>query len=179
MDSDRIAAEFFLNRTSGQLALASTVIRTLSGLVFVYFGVSKLADLSGTASQFYAMGLPSGETIPFLVAMLETFGGLMLVVGLGTRLAAGLLALDMVGACLATLHIMAGQLIFLLLPLLMLVLMSFVLWSGPAAYALDDQLAVWLATRFGLPTAVPPAEQFRPANPGRPTPRPSRHGRPG
>jgi putative oxidoreductase len=154
MDSDRIAAEFFLNRTSGQFALAGGIIRAVSGLIFSYFGVTKLADLSGTTAQFYAMGLPNSSTIPFLVAMLETFGGLLLIVGLGTRLAAGLLALDMVGACLATLHIIAGRTGFLLLPAFMLVLMLFVLWAGPSAYAMDDRLAGWLATRFGLATGA-------------------------
>jgi hypothetical protein len=55
---------------------------------------------------------------------------------------------------LATLHIIAGRTGFLLLPAFMLVLMLFVLWAGPSAYALDDRLAGWLATRFGLATGA-------------------------
>jgi putative oxidoreductase len=165
MDSDRIAAEFFLNRVSGQFALASAIFRVMSGLVFGYFGVTKLADLSGTASQFYAMGLPAGRTLPVLVALLETFGGLALVAGLLTRLFAGLLALEMVGACLATLHIITGRAAFLLLPLFMLVLMVFVLWAGPAVWSVDERLAGWLARsrwswRLGLPRRLRLGERF-------------------
>lgn len=152
---DRYLTEFFRNRAEGQFALVSTVIRALSGLVFAYYGVTKLTGLSWTTSQFRVMGFPDTSVIPFLVGLLEFVGGLMLVTGLGTRLAAGLLGLEMVGACAATLGIMDGRPWFLLHPLLMLVLMVFLLWSGPSRYALDDWFQTWLRRtlpgHFGIP----------------------------
>jgi putative oxidoreductase len=148
VDADRLAREFFRNRTGGQFALISGVIRALAGLVFSYFGITKLGDQSGTAAQFYAMGIP-GTAIPFLVPLWETLGGLSLLVGLGTRLVAGLFALEMVGAALATLRVMDGQASFLLLPLLMLAVMVFLLWAGPARFALDNPLAGWLGRLLG------------------------------
>jgi putative oxidoreductase len=158
---DRYLTEFFRNRAEGQFALVSTVIRVLSGLVFAYYGITKLTGLSWTTSQFRVMGFPDTAVIPFLVGLLEFVGGLMLVAGLGTRLAAGLLGLEMVGACAATLGIMDGRPWFLLQPLLMLALMAFLLWSGPSRYALDDRFQAWLRRtlpgHFGIP-ALPAAD---------------------
>ncbi len=148
-----VAVEFFRNRTRGRHTLVASVIRALAGVAFFYFGITKLFDLSGTTSQFAAMGFPGNSTIPFLVGMLETVGGLMLIVGLGTRLAALGLAINMVGACIATLGIMAGHPTFLLLPLLMLALMLYVLWAGPGVYSLDERLANWLDGKFGITLA--------------------------
>lgn len=150
-----VAVEFFRNRTSGQHALVVSVIRTLAGLAFFYFGITKLFDLSGTTSQFAAMGFPGNSVIPFLVGMLETVGGLMLIAGLCTRLAALGLTVDMVGACIATLSIQSRHPAFLLLPMLMLVLMLYVLWAGPGANSLDKRLANWLDGKFGI--ALTPA----------------------
>jgi putative oxidoreductase len=152
---DRYLTEFFRNRAEGQFALVSTAIRVLSGLVFAYYGITKLTGLSWTTSQFRVMGFPDTSVIPLLVGLLEFLGGLMLVAGLGTRLAAGLLGLEMIGACAATLGIMDGRPWFLLQPLLMLALMVFLLWSGPSRYALDDWFQRWLRRtlpgHFGIP----------------------------
>ena len=169
-NADRIATELFRNRLGGQFALASAIIRAAGGLAFLYFGMSKLTDLPATKSEFYAMGFSYDSSLPFWVGLLETVGGLMLIVGLGTRLISGLLALDMVGACLATVHLIAlhlGQAGFLLLPGFLLIVMVFVLWAGPAAYALDNRLAIWLATRFGLATGATPRETPRTRRPTR------------
>ncbi|HEY1969248.1 MAG TPA: DoxX family membrane protein [Pseudonocardia sp.] len=143
MDSERLRTEFFRNRAEGQLALVSSVIRAAGGAVFVYNGVTKFIELPWTTSQFRMMGFPATSAIPFFVALLETIGGLLLFVGLATRLVAALLGLEMIVACLATLGIMHGRILFLLLPFLMLVLTGFVLWAGPSAYALDTRLANW------------------------------------
>jgi putative oxidoreductase len=157
---DRYLTEFFRNRAEGQFALVSTVIRVLSGLVFTYYGFTKLTGLSWTTSQFRVMGFPDTSVIPLLVGLLEFVGGLMLVAGLGTRLAAALLSLEMLGACAATLGIMNGRPWFLIQPLLMLVLMVFLLWSGPSRYALDDWFQEWLRRtlpgHFGIPPLPAP-----------------------
>ncbi len=45
--------------------------------------------------------LPGAPVLAMLVALLEGVGGVMLAVGLGTRLVAALLALEMIGICFA------------------------------------------------------------------------------
>ena len=145
-----LATEFFRHRTNGPAALVTSVIRVLVGLAYCYFGISKLGTLPATTEQFAAMGFGNSSAIPFLVALLETFGGILLVAGLLTRLAAAGLAIDMAGACVAITGIMGENRTYLLLPLAMLLVLLFLLWAGPGGYALDEWLAGRLAGRFGI-----------------------------
>ena len=88
---------------------AFTVLRVVVGIVFMAHGAQKLfiMGLPGVAAFFAKLGLP----VPFLtgvvVTALEFLGGLALVLGIRTRLAAGLLALDMLGA-IVTVHLSQG-----------------------------------------------------------------------
>ncbi|HEY4005487.1 MAG TPA: DoxX family protein [Pseudonocardia sp.] len=152
---DMLATEFFRHRTHGPAALVTSVIRVLVGLAYCYFGISKLGTLPATTEQFAAMGFGNSSAIPFLVALLETFGGILLVAGLLTRLAAAGLAIDMAGACVAITGIMGENRTYLLLPLALLLVLLFLLWAGPGGYALDEWLAGRLAGRFGVSAPEP------------------------
>ena len=77
--------------------LALLLLRCGLALVFVYHGYPKLFGKTAVfVSAFERLGLPG--YFVYIAGMIEVFGGLMLVLGLYTRLAALLLLLDMTAA---------------------------------------------------------------------------------
>jgi putative oxidoreductase len=151
-------------RTAGKLsALAPLLIRVTLGLVFVSTGWHKLHSLANITEFFQTLGIPLPGLNAAVVASTEFFGGLLILVGLGTRLVALPLAFTMVIAILtarwsevdgaATLagFVETGYLVmFLVLAI-----------SGPGAISLDGvlgrQLAIW------PPRADPAAGSPRPS----------------
>ncbi|GAA2188818.1 DoxX family protein [Leucobacter alluvii] len=85
------------------------IIRLALGAVFLMHGAQKLFEFTipGTVESFGAMGAPLPEITAPLVAVLEFAGGILLILGLLTRLVALLLAVDMVVA-LVLVHAAAG-----------------------------------------------------------------------
>lgn len=77
-----------LNRHSwiGPLAL-----RLVIGLSFISTGWAKLHNLEQITGYFKSLGIPAASLQAPMVATIEFAGGLLLVLGLGTRLAAALL----------------------------------------------------------------------------------------
>ncbi|MGB3921748.1 MAG: DoxX family membrane protein [Minisyncoccia bacterium] len=77
---------------------APVVLRLGTALVFLWFGVSQLLDASNWTGWLpeYAANLPlNDETLVYLNGAFEVFFGLLLLLGLGTRLAAVLLSIHM------------------------------------------------------------------------------------
>ena len=71
-------------------------IRILAGLTLLLHGLPKITDISGVQSFFPNLGLPPELAIP--VTLLEVIGGLALLFGILTRIASGLIIIEMIGA---------------------------------------------------------------------------------
>lgn len=74
------------------------LVRPASGAIFVVFGIGKFTAHGHEVDSFESYGLPAADAFVYLVGGLEIVGGLLLIAGLLTRLAALLLAANMVGA---------------------------------------------------------------------------------
>jgi putative oxidoreductase len=94
---------------SSAATLGLTVLRVVLGTTFLLHGWQKVTEwtVAGTQASFAQMGVPAAELAAPLAAVLELVGGLMLLLGLGTRVVAALLALTMLGA-LVLVHLPAG-----------------------------------------------------------------------
>ena len=70
-------------------------IRIVAGITFTAHGLPKFENIAGTQG-FGSVGLPPELAIP--IGLLEVIGGIFLLVGVVTRIAAALLIIDMIGA---------------------------------------------------------------------------------
>jgi putative oxidoreductase len=118
----------------------AVAIRLAAGVVFVSFGVGKFTDHGSEAMSFVHYGVPLASVSVWIVGLVETIGGLMLIAGILTRWAAVALAGDMVGVIVTAGRVDGGWLNLGLAPLL-LVGMLLVLWTGPGALSLDALIA--------------------------------------
>lgn len=86
-----------------------TILRVVVGMVFVVHGLQKLLVMGfgGVAGFLDSLGVPAPGLFAVIVILVELLGGLALILGLLTRLAAILLAVDMLVAIL-TVHLPNG-----------------------------------------------------------------------
>ncbi|MDH6229901.1 putative oxidoreductase [Mesorhizobium soli] len=115
--------------------------RILLSIIFILAGFGKLTGIAGTAQYFASYGLPMPTVTAVVVGLVEFLGGLAVLIGFQTRIAAILLAIFSVAAALVAHMNWAdmGQLINFQKNLAMsgglLVLAAF----GPGAYSVDGR----------------------------------------
>jgi len=125
--------------------IAPLLTRLVIGYAFYLTGRGKLANPEQTTGFFNRLGIPFPAANATFIGYLETFGGLLLILGLATRPAAALLACTMFVA-LITAHredfikTIGGDLtdipaLMFLLPLLWLV------FFGPGKVSFDALIA--------------------------------------
>jgi len=134
----------FLIASPIQQQFGIAILRILAGIVFVAHGAQKIFvfGLGGVGGAFAQMGVPMPTVTGPLIGLVELLGGVALIVGLFTRIAAILLACDMLGA-IVLVHAAGG---FFLPSGLEFVLMLFaaaitLLFAGPGALSVDGVLA--------------------------------------
>lgn len=119
------------------------LVRAVVGGVFLAHGSQKLFSFSfhGVAGFFAHLGIPAPAFSAVVVTLVEFIGGIALLLGVGTRVAALLLAIDMIGA-IVFVHGKAG----FFLPagfeyaLTMLAVNLGLLLAGPGAAAIDNAI---------------------------------------
>lgn len=78
---------------------STLILRVVLGVSFLIHGLAKFqGGIENTVGWFTSINLPG--FLAYGVALLEVFGGMALVVGLGTRIVSALFALLMIGAIL-------------------------------------------------------------------------------
>lgn len=84
--------------------IPAALTRLVAGFAFMDSGRGKLENMENTVNFFSDLGIPFPELNAEFVARLEYYGGMLLLVGLLTRLVAALLSTTMVVALLSADH---------------------------------------------------------------------------
>jgi len=137
------------NMLTSKAGAAALILRVPVGLVLAAHGVQKLFGwfggngLAGTAQWLSSMGMEPGYLMAILAGSAEFFGGLALVVGLLTRLAALVAAFTMLVAIFSV-HISNGLFVgnggYEYALILMVALLALVVQGG-GAFSMDKALS--------------------------------------
>lgn len=87
-----------LSRVCYDHGLGLLVIRVAAGLIFFMHGLSKVQNIAGTEHMFASLGF--GASVGFLIAWLETLGGIALILGILTRIFGLIFGIEMAVAAL-------------------------------------------------------------------------------
>jgi putative oxidoreductase len=96
-----VLADAYRRFQRGSAALQSPfllLVRLYWGWQFAQSGWGRLHHIGGAAQFFGSLGLPAPAATVVVISLLEFAGGLLLILGLGTRLIGLLLAGDMIVA---------------------------------------------------------------------------------
>lgn len=140
-----ISEQLFVTKLSGGAAWWPTAVRVVAGVILMAVSVSKFTRHTDLVAAFERYSIPFPDQSVYLAGTVEMMGGLLLVLGLLTRLAALAVAGNMLVAVLTGgrvdvdfFHTGLGSLLF--------VAAVFVLWAGPGRWAVDNR---WIAP--GMP----------------------------
>lgn len=86
--------------SASQNSIIILISRVFIAILFILAGWGKLTGLEGTAQYFGAIGLPMPSVTAVLVGLVEFVGGLAILIGFQTRIAAVVVALFTIGATL-------------------------------------------------------------------------------
>jgi putative oxidoreductase len=126
---------------------APLVLRVVLGGLFIWHGIDKFdAGISMVEEMFTMWGVPAPGLAAPLVAIIEIVGGIALVLGLATRIAATLLSVVMIGALIYVKQdlgiISSGPMPGAELDLALLAGLIALVVLGPGRFSLDDRLGV-------------------------------------
>lgn len=133
------------SRTDRPTDVGLVVARVVLGAVFVAHGAQKLfgwwggGGIDGTGAMFEQTGLSPGEPLAVLAGSGEFFGGILIALGLLTRLGAFSVGTSMVVA-IVSLHLPGPFLDGYEFPLTLLGAAVLLLLAGPGRFSLDALL---------------------------------------
>ncbi|MCA9879174.1 MAG: DoxX family protein [Thermomicrobiales bacterium] len=122
------------------------LLRVMTGIIFLMHGQQKLFEfgLGGVAGMMTGLGVPAPGLMAIVLTLVELIGGIALILGAFTRLAAALVAVDVLVAMFLV-HLPNGffaqnggvELVLLLATAAVTLLLT-----GPGAMAVDSLLPV-------------------------------------
>jgi putative oxidoreductase len=112
-------------------------LRIITGIGFMIHGLPKLQDIPNTQNSFMNMGLP--PELAIIIGLLEFIGGLAILLGVFTRIAAVLLAINMIGAILLV-KLSKGFIDGYELDLLYLAIMISLILTGPGNLSIEKNV---------------------------------------
>ena len=151
-----LAARSFVLRAAATLSwLPLAAARLALGVVFVQSGWGKLHDLPRVVDYFASLGIPAPQLQAPFVASVELAGGVLLLAGLFTRVAAVPLAATMVVALVTAgrADVASASDLFATVEFLYLLLLGSLAAFGAGALSLD----ALLVRRFGPAAEAPGA----------------------
>lgn len=111
------------------------------GLILMGHGLPKLKNLKATGESFQGMGFKPGLFWGTLVALLEVFGGLALILGFFTQVFAALVAIEFI-VILATIKRKSGFVGGYELDLLILAVAVLLVLVGSGSVSIDNVLGI-------------------------------------
>src|SRR4051812_23055446 len=134
-----IESRLLRSRLHGALGVVPFVIRLFTGLALVGFGLGKFVDHAQELQDFRSFDVPFPEVAVCVAGLIEIIGGLLLIVGLLTRVAALVVAMNLVAALL-TAGLAEGGTFHLVVGPTLMALMLLLVWTGAGALSLDGRL---------------------------------------
>lgn len=156
------AANLGLRAAALMSFLPPLLTRLVIGYAFFLTGRGKLANIDNVVSFFTDLGVPMPALNAAFVSRLEYYGGMLLIVGLLTRIAAALLGSTMIVALMTAdkesfVNALTGvgeQGLTDVVPVVYGIFLLWLLISGPGVLSLDTLLAKGLGIRKD-PEAAP------------------------
>lgn len=123
--------------------LAPLLTRLVFGSAFFLTGRGKWMNFENTVNFFSQIGIPFPEANAAFIATLEMVGGILLVIGLGTRIVSALLASTMIVALMtadrqAFVDGLAGGDLTGVTPVVFLLSLIWLVLTGPGRLSLDS-----------------------------------------
>ena len=141
-------AQLGLKITAALAFLAPLLSRLVVGITFYYTGSGKRGNLDKLTGFFTDLGIPFPGVNAIFIANLEFFGGICLILGLGTRIFSFLLGCTMVTALMtADKDTLVMKFPADLTDVTSFTLLLFLVWQvlyGPGPLSLDYFLSKWL-----------------------------------
>lgn len=123
---------------SNQPNIGLLILRVVIGIVFVTHGVMKLNSIEMTAGFFSKIGIPAAGFFAWVVGLVETVGGVALILGLGTTVVTALLGIVMLVAIFSA-KLSAGFISGYEYDLTLLAGLASLLLQGSGKYSLDHK----------------------------------------